>query len=319
MPAKSPIIVDLRFHPDQVREGLKHAFPGREVINRADPQHASRDLSGIDYALLWKPLDDLFSRATDLKVLFSGGAGVDHVLTLPGLPDLPLVRFVDHTLTTRMSEWIVMQCLMHLRQHPAYDRQQRRKIWNALTQPEAADLTVGVMGMGVLGSDAARKLRVMGFNLIGWSRSGKAVDDFEMHSESGLDTFLGKSDILVGLLPLTEGTRNIFDAKLFAKLKKGGALGGPVFINAGRGGSQVEADLIAALNNGTLKGASLDVFQTEPLPDTSPFWTMPNVILTPHSAADSDVTALFGSVQRQIERFERGEPLENVVARDAGY
>jgi glyoxylate/hydroxypyruvate reductase A len=319
MPAKSPIIVDLRFHPDQVREGLKHAFPGREVINRADPQHASRDLSGIDYALLWKPLDDLFSRATDLKVLFSGGAGVDHVLTLPGLPDLPLVRFVDHTLTTRMSEWIVLQCLMHLRQHPAYDRQQRRKIWNALTQPEAADLTVGVMGMGVLGSDAARKLRVMGFNLIGWSRSGKAVDDFEMHSESGLDTFLGKSDILVGLLPLTEGTRNIFDAKLFAKLKKGGALGGPVFINAGRGGSQVEADLIAALNNGTLKGASLDVFQTEPLPDTSPFWTMPNVILTPHSAADSDVTALFGSVQRQIERFERGEPLENVVARDAGY
>jgi glyoxylate/hydroxypyruvate reductase A len=319
MPAKSPIIVDLRFHPDQVRGGLKHAFPGREVINRADPQHADRDLSGIDYALLWKPLDDLFSRAKDLKVLFSGGAGVDHVLTLPGLPDLPLVRFVDHTLTTRMSEWIVMQCLMHLRQHLSYDLQQRRKIWHPMKQPEAADLTVGVMGMGVLGSDAARKLRVMGFKVIGWSKSGRAVDDFEMHAESGLDTFLGKTDILVGLLPLTEGTRDIFDAALFAKLKKGGALGGPVFINAGRGGSQVEADLLAALTNGTLKGASLDVFQTEPLPDTSPFWTMPNVILTPHSAADSDVSALFGSVQRQIERFERGEALENVVAREAGY
>jgi len=317
--SKSPIIVDLRFHPDQVREGLKHAFSGREVINRADPQHADRDLSGIDYALLWKPLDDLFSRATDLKVLFSGGAGVDHVLTLPGLPDLPLVRFVDPTLTTRMSEWIVLQCLLHLRQHLAYDRQQRSKIWAPLTQPEAADLTVGIMGMGVLGSDAARKLKVMGFDVIGWSRSGRAVEGIAMHAEGDLDDFLRKTDILVGLLPLTTETRDIFDARLFAKLKSDGALGGPVFINAGRGGSQVEADLIAALQDGTLKGASLDVFQTEPLPQTSPLWSLDNVILTPHSAADSDVSALFGSVERQIARFERGEPLENVVARGAGY
>ena len=319
MSAKSPIIVDLRFHPEQVREGLKHAFAGREVINRADPEHADRDLSGIDYALLWKPLDDLFARATDLKVLFSGGAGVDHVLTLPGLPDLPLVRFVDPTLTTRMSEWIVLQCLLHLRQHLAYDRQQRGKIWAPLTQPEAADLTVGIMGMGVLGSDAAGKLKVMGFDVIGWSKSGRAVADIPMHAQSGLDEFLGKTDILVGLLPLTAETRDLYDASLFAKLKKGGALGGPVFINAGRGGSQVEADLIAALGDGTLIGASLDVFQTEPLPQASPLWSLGNVVLTPHSAADSDVSALFGSVERQIARFERGEPLENVVARGAGY
>jgi glyoxylate/hydroxypyruvate reductase A len=319
MPSKSPIIVDLSFHPDQMREGLKRAFPGREVINRADPENDGRDLSGIDYAVLWKPLDDLFSRATDLKVLFSGGAGVDHVLTLPGLPDLPLVRFVDHTLTTRMSEWIVMQCLMHLRQHLAYDRQQREKIWKPLIQPEAADLNVGIMGMGVLGSDAARKLKVMGFNVLGWSKSGKQIDGVEAFAANGLDEFLGKTDILVGLLPLTPETRNLHDAALFRKLRKTGALGGPVFINAGRGGSQVEADLVAALGDGTLKGASLDVFQTEPLQADSPFWTMDNVILTPHSAADSDIYALFAHVERQIERFERGEPLEYLVGRDAGY
>lgn len=319
MPSKSPVIVDLRFHPDQVREGLRHAFPGREVINRADPANDGRDLSGIDYALLWKPLDDLFSRATDLKVLFSGGAGVDHVLTLPGLPDLPLVRFVDHTLTTRMSEWVVMQCLMHLRQHLAYDRQQREKVWLPLTQPEAADLNVGIMGMGVLGSDAARKLRVMGFNVLGWSRTRKDIEGVETFGADGLDEFLGKTDILVGLLPLTADTRDIYNAALFGKLRRSGALGGPVFVNAGRGGSQVEADLVAALTNGTLKGASLDVFQTEPLPSASPFWTLENVILTPHSAADSDVSALFAHVERQIDRFERGEPLEHVVGREAGY
>jgi glyoxylate/hydroxypyruvate reductase A len=319
MPAKSPVIVDLRFHPDQVREGLKRAFPGREIINRADPANDGRDLTGIAYAVLWKPLDDLFSRATDLKVLFSGGAGVDHVLTLPGLPDLPLVRFVDHTLTTRMSEWIVMQCLMHLRQHLAYDRQQRDKVWKPLTQPEAADLTVGIMGMGVLGSDAARKLKAMGFNVLGWSKSRKQIEGVETFAADGLDEFLGRTDILVGLLPLTAETRGIYDAALFRKLRKTGALGGPVFVNAGRGGSQDEADLIAALGDGTLKGASLDVFETEPLPGTSPFWTLPNVILTPHCASDSDTAALFSYVERQIDRFEAGEALENVVGRDAGY
>jgi len=319
MPSKSPIIVDLRFHPEQVAEGLKQAFAGREVINRADPANADRDLSGVAYALLWKPLDDLFTRASDLKVLFSGGAGVDHVLTLPGLPDLPLVRFVDHTLTTRMSEWVVMQCLLHLRQHLAYDIQHKARIWEPLNQPEAADLTVGVMGMGVLGSDAARKLKVMGFDVIGWSKSGRPVDGVPVYDADGLDEFLGKSDIVVGLLPLTPETRGMFNTALFARMKRGGPLGAPVFINAGRGGSQVETDLIAALADGTLKGASLDVFEIEPLPATSPLWTTPNVILTPHSAADSDVSALFSHVERQIERFERGEALEHVVTRDAGY
>src|SRR5690606_38761434 len=157
--------------------------------------------------------------------------------------------------------------------------------------PEAADLTVGIMGLGVLGSDAARKLKVMGFNVIGWSKSKKSIEGVETFAGPELDAFLGKTDILVGLLPLTSETSGIFDAGLFSKLRRGGALGAPVFINAGRGGSQVEADLLKALETGTLKGASLDVFETEPLPSNSPFWTMDNVEMTPHSAADSDVGA----------------------------
>jgi glyoxylate/hydroxypyruvate reductase A len=319
MSAKSPVIIDLKFDQEQVAAALKGAFPDREVINLLHPASRNRDLSGIDYAVVWKPGADLFSRAKDLKVVFSGGAGVDHVLTLPGLPDVPLVRFVDHTLTTRMSEWVVMQCLLHLRQHHAYEAQRQKRVWRELDQPEAAELTVGIMGFGVLGQDAAAKLRTLGFNVIGWSKSGRKVEGFEVYYEKGLDAFLGRTDILVGLLPLTPDTRGLYNTGLFSRLSRKSPLGAPVFINAGRGGSQVEADIVASINDGTLRGASLDVFEQEPLPLESPFWSMDKVFMTPHTSAASDVAALFRHVAHQIERLESGKPLEHLVDRSAGY
>ncbi|HXV29363.1 MAG TPA: glyoxylate/hydroxypyruvate reductase A [Sinorhizobium sp.] len=319
MPDKSPVIVDLKFIPEEVDAALQGAFPGREVINLADPAHRGRDLSGIDYAVAWKSAPDLFSRAPDLKVVFSGGAGVDHVLTLPGLPDVPLVRFVDRTLTTRMSEWVVMQCLLHLRQHRAYEAQAERHEWRDLSQPEAADITVGIMGMGVLGQDAARKLAVMGFKVIGWSRTKRTIEGIETYDAARLDAFLGRTDFLVGLLPLTPDTKGIFNGTLFARLSRKGPFGAPVFINAGRGGSHVEADILECLDSGTLLAASLDVFEQEPLSPDSRFWAMPNVYVTPHVAAASDVKALFAHVEEQIARFESGLPLEHVVDKVAGY
>ena len=319
MPTKSPVIIDLKFDREQVAAALKGAFPDREVINLLHPASRSRDLSGIDYAVVWKPGADLFSRAKDLKVVFSGGAGVDHVLTLPGLPDVPLVRFVDETLTTRMSEWVVMQCLMHLRQHQTYEAQRDKRVWRELAQPEAKDVTVGIMGFGVLGQDSAKKLKALGFNVIGWSKSGRKVEGFEIYDDKGLDAFLGRTDFLVGLLPLTPETRDIYNTGLFTRLSRKGPFGAPVFINAGRGGSQVEADIVASINDGTLHGASLDVFQQEPLPLESPFWSMDKVFMTPHASAASDVAALFRHVAHQIDRLESGQPLEHLVDRSAGY
>ena len=319
MPAKSPVIIDVKFHEEEVIEALKHAFPGRETINLADPAMRERDLSGIDYAVVWKPHHDLFQRAPDLKVVFSGGAGVDHVLKLPGLPNIPLVRFVDRSLTTRMSEWVIMQCLLHLRQALAYEKNRTQKIWRELVQPEASDLTVGIMGLGILGQDAAYKLKVMGFNVIGWSRTPKNIQDVETFSGDELGSFLQKTDILVGLLPLTAETKGMFNMGLFRQLRQGGALGKPVFINAGRGGSQVETDIIEALHTGVLGGASLDVFETEPLPAESPLWTMEQVFFTPHAAAASDSKALFNHVQIQIDRLESGKPLEFLVNKTLGY
>ncbi|MBY5836090.1 glyoxylate/hydroxypyruvate reductase A [Rhizobium leguminosarum] len=319
MPASPPVLVDIKFNPEGVARVLKTAFADRGSINLADPADRARDLRAVEYALLWKPDADLFARAPNLKVIFSGGAGVDHIIGMDGLPDIPIIRFVDRSLTTRMSEWVVMQCLMHLRGQYTHDSHQRQREWAKLIAPEAAEVTVGVMGLGILGQDAVAKLRVMGFNVIGWSRSRKQIDGVETFDAIELDSFLARTDILVGLLPLTPETSGFYNARLFAKLRRDGALGKPVFINAGRGKSQVEADIVSAIRDGTLGGASLDVFEAEPLASDHPLWDLRNVFITPHDAAVSEENALFQHVETQIARFERGEPLQFVVDRAAGY
>lgn len=314
------VVVDLKFSRSEVGEALAQAFRGRDVINMAEEVSRDRDLSDAAYAVVWRPDPDLFRRASNLKVIFSGGAGVDHILSARDLPDLPIVRFVDRSLTDRMSEWVVLQCLLHLRQMPIYARQQNARAWHEIPrQPEARDITVGVMGLGVLGRDAVYRLKAMGFDVVGWSRRRKDLEGIETFDAEGLDAFLARTDMLVGLLPLTEETRGIYNSTLFGKLRQGGALAKPIFMNAGRGASQREADLIAALRDGVLGGASLDVFEHEPLHAESPLWAMKNVIVTPHAAASSDVRALFRHVEEQIARFERGEPLDHLVDRAAGY
>ena len=149
---------------------------------------------------------------------------------------------------------------------------------------------------------------------------GEGGSGFESFAGAdGLDAFLAGTDILVSLLPLTPETRQIVDLKLLKKLRRTGPLGGPVFINAGRGGTHVEADIMTALRDGTLAGASLDVFEQEPLPPESPLWDFDTVTITPHVAAVSDPVALARQIAEQIEAFERGEPLSNCVDRKRGY
>ncbi|MDH4413820.1 MAG: glyoxylate/hydroxypyruvate reductase A [Rhizobium sp.] len=320
MSEKRPVVVDLRFARESVVSALRSALQDRLVIDMGDPANADRDLSDAEFAVVWKPDPALFRRATGLKAIFSGGAGVDHILSAYELPDLPIVRFVDRSLTDRMSEWVLWQCLHHLRNGIRYAGQQRDRLWHEIAeQPEARDVTVGVMGLGVLGADSVRKLAVMGFNVIGWSRRPKAIEGIETFDATGLDAFLARTDMLVGLLPLTDDTRGIYDRALFSRLRRTGPLGGPIFLNAGRGGSQKESELIECLADGTLKAASLDVFEKEPLSSDSPLWSLANVIVTPHAAAASDVRALFRHVEMQIARLESGKPLEFVVDRTTGY
>jgi glyoxylate/hydroxypyruvate reductase A len=176
------------------------------------------------------------------------------------------------------------------------------------------------MGLGTLGAHSAEILTRIGFRVAGWSRSEKRIDGVECFSgPAQFEAFLRRTDILVCLLPLTPETERILNRELFAKLNRTSPLGAPVLVNAGRGGLQNEADILACLDDGTLGAASLDVFSQEPLPPDSPFWTHPNVVLTPHNAADTDADEISKYVAHKIARFEEGFALDNVVDRRRGY
>jgi glyoxylate/hydroxypyruvate reductase len=279
------------------------------------------NVEDITFAAAWLPPPDVLKRFPNLKVIFSLGAGVDAILGDPTLPSgVPIVRVNDADLTNRMSEYIVQHVLMHHRQQRRIDENQRNKIWDPFTQHAASAMTVGIMGMGVLGADAARKLHMMGFNMVGWSRSAKHIDGVKSFAgASEFDAFLSETDILVSLLPATADTDGIINRGLIQKLSRLGPFGAPILINAGRGRAQIEDDILACLDSGALYAATLDVFRKEPLSIESRLWSHPRVTLTPHMAADSDPETICRYVYAQIERFERGEALVNVADRLNGY
>ena len=278
------------------------------------------DREEVHYAAVWKPRPGELAAFPNLRVIFNLGAGVDALMADTSLPDVPLVRVAVPDLTERMTEYVVLHVLMHHRQELYLRQSQREKRWAPRLQAVAGALTVGIMGLGALGAHAAGVLRHVGFRVVGWSRSAKQIDGIEcFEGAAQLEPFLRRTDILVCLLPLTSDTRHVLNRDVFAKLNRNSPLGAPVLINAGRGGLQNEADILKCLDDGTLGGASLDVFETEPLPQDSPFWSHPKVVLTPHNAADTDADEISKYVAQQIERFEAGGALENVVDRGRGY
>jgi glyoxylate/hydroxypyruvate reductase A len=277
----------------------------------------------IDTALVWQPPAGLLATLPNLGLIVSVGAGVDALMQDPTLPDVPLVRFADPDLTGRMAEYIALNVLYHHRRMSEFRELQARKMWQYLPEPAARDVRVGLMGLGVLGRAAANALEPFGYQLRGWSRTPKALDGVACFSGvAELDTFLAETDILAVLLPLTPETRTILNRGLFARLsrsRRSPLLPGPVLINAGRGGLQVDADILAALEAGELYAASLDVFESEPLPRESPLWTHPRVVVTPHNAAESAPAAIARYALRQMRAHRLGAALENLVDRGLGY
>lgn len=273
------------------------------------------DPAQVRYLAAWKLPPDLAKTFPHLEVLFCVGAGIDQ-LDLAQVPEsIPVVRMIEPGLTDGMVEFATLAVLAIHRDWLAYAVQQRERRWQALPVRTAASRRVGVMGMGVLGQAVIGKLRDFGFSCAGWNRTGRGLEGVECFAGAeSLPSFLGRTDILVCLLPLTDGTRGILDRRLFEAMPRGSAL-----VSLGRGGQLVQDDLLRALDEGRISAAILDVADPEPLPPEHPLWNHPRVVLTPHIASETQPESSARVVVENVARHERGEPLMGLVDRRRGY
>ncbi len=260
-------------------------------------------------------MDRMDERFPNLEVLFSTGAGVDQFEITDIPPNIHLVRLIDPAIVDGMREYVTMAALLLQRQMIDYLWAKSRGCWQPLAPNMAADVTVGIMGFGVLGQAVLGALKPLGFRLRAWSRS--------LHDDDGVDCFAGANrlhdfasgcNIVVCLLPLTDATRGILDRRLFDAMPRGASL-----INVGRGGHLRENDLLAALEDAQLSGAVLDVFDEEPLPADHPFWTHERVVLTPHVASTTGHESGAAALIENIRRHQRGESMIGLVDRESGY
>lgn len=270
----------------------------------------------VDYALVWKPEPGELHRHPGLKIIFSIGAGLDHMAGESTLPQgVPVVRMVETNLTLGMAEYVVYQILRHHRFMPRYEQFQREGHWEEILQVPANRRNVGILGMGVLGTACAQALMPFGFNLFGWSRTPKHIEGVEhYHGPDQLDTMLSHCNFLACLLPHTQDTRHILCKEHLSHLPEHAVL-----INAGRGQLLAEHDLLTLLDKGHLSAAVLDVFEKEPLPQDSPLWNHPLVTITPHIASMTVPETSAEHVWGNIKRHRLGHPLTHVADMSRGY
>lgn len=273
------------------------------------------EVEKVQMAVVWKHPHESLYRFPNLKVVASMGAGVDHIMKDPSLPaHLAVTRIVDGQLAQSMSNYLLAAVLNHHKRLWEYLPLQEKKEWGYSDEPERS-VQVGILGMGALGKDIAKKLHSLGFQVAGYSQSRKALDGVRSFAgEEELKPFLQLVNVLICLLPLTKETQNFLNIRLFEKCRKGTFL-----INVARGEHLVDEDLLMALDKGFLCGAMLDVFRKEPLPKEHPFWERPEVVLTPHIASITKPDAAIPQLVENYRRLQAGEALQNTINRSKGY
>ncbi|ALM87332.1 glyoxylate/hydroxypyruvate reductase A [Bordetella sp. N] len=285
-------------------------YPHLQVYTEDEP--GARD---AEVAACWRPAHGALARFPKLRLIHAIAAGVDNILEDPALPPLPICRVVAPDLTEGMTEFILWSVLLFHRNLDQVLTNQRRRQWQRVDQEPAASRSVGILGLGTLGTHAARTLAQHGYQVRGWSRQAKQIANVRSYAGADqLDEFLAGTDILVCLLPLTDETRGILDRRLLGKLPRGAAL-----VHCGRGGHLVSQDVLALVREGHLRGAVLDVFEVEPLDTASPLWDEPNIFVTPHIASANSITSILDQISENIRRLQADEPLQNLVDAQKGY
>lgn len=294
-------------------EHLRRAMPAERI----DPvRHlTSAQRAEADIAIVANPDPADLTALPGLVWVQSLWAGVDRLVSeLKGFPH-PIVRLVDPELTRTMAEAALAWTYYLFRDMPAYAAQQRRRQWTPRPYTRPADTLVGVLGLGELGAAAAARLREAGFDVAGWSRTQKNLPGVVCHAgREGLDAILAKAEILICLLPLTDHTRGLLNAERLTRLPRGAQI-----INFARGPIIDTPALLAALDSGGVRHAVLDVFDTEPLPETSPFWTHPAVTVLPHVSAATDPETAARIVADHVAAYRRDGAIPRAVDLSRAY
>ena len=297
---------------DQWLAALRETMPREEF--RVWPDVGER--KEIDFAMVWQIPHGVLAEFPNLLAISSLGAGTDALLADPDLPrNIPITRLVDPLMADRMAEYVCATVLSYHLGLDVYAEQQSRETWQRHQTMDARDRTVALLGLGQMGQRCALRLDALGFNLLGWSRTAKEINGMHCtHGNGHLDEVLGSADITVVLLPLTDRTENLLDQVAFNTMRRGTCL-----INCSRGEIVVEDHLITALNNGRLRGATLDAYRAEPLPRGHPLWRHPKVRVTPHIASLSAPGTAALILADQVRRARNRQRLLDLVDMKHGY
>ena len=293
-----------------------------EEMHRLEPRLKIREWpdvgspAEVDIAMVWKMPHGELAKFPNLKLIISMAAGVDHVLSDPDRPKgVPIVRLTDPHMARSMGHWFLMNILRLHRETAHFDNLRAEKIWPPEIAFDTDAISVGILGLGYLGTHVAQMLKAVGLRVQGWSRTQKNLDGIQSFSgKVGLDQMLSNTNYLACLLPNTPATEGIMSLNCFNKMPRGSYV-----LNAGRGSQLVEADLLQALDNGQIKGAALDVFETEPLPRDHPFWTDTRILMTPHHAAEVFLPAAAQTFLKNIYSIRNNQPLTGLVNEELGY
>jgi glyoxylate/hydroxypyruvate reductase A len=289
--------------------GLQAALPAAQVV-LWEPGAAA-----ADYAVVWKPPQQLLDEQKNLKALFNTGAGVDALMKLRLPTGVPVIRLDDAGMSVQMAEYVCHAIIRHFRELDSYEADTAQGTWSFRKPRSRLDFPVGVMGLGVLGERVAKAVSHFEFPVHGWSQSPKSIAGVQcFHGRDQWELFLASSRVLVCLLPLTPDTTDILNARSLSLLRPGGYV-----INVARGAHVVDADLIAAIDRGHLAGATLDVFRVEPLPTEHAFWRHPNITLTPHTSARTLRSESITQIARKIAALENGQAVAGLVEAGRGY
>ena len=279
--------------------------------------HAGETSQPCDYAVVWSPPEAMLPELAHVKAIFNTGAGVDALLRFgDAIPrEVPIIRLGDAGMAVQMAEYVTHAVLRYFRRFDEYEAQARAGLWAPLPQHNRIDFSIGVLGMGRLGTRVLEALAPFGFPLRGWSRTEKTMPGVQcFHGADGLDTFLRGSRVLVCMLPLTPDTSNLVDRTNMGKLPAGAFI-----INVARGAHIAEPDLLTLIKSGHIAAATLDVFRNEPLPAQHPFWQEPRITITPHISALTLRRESVQQIAEKIRQLEQGQPVTDIVDRNQGY